>query len=241
MSVTVVPRQLTRALVPVLAVLAGLAALPAGLSPAAAATGPSAATASRDSDTTTRPARARTTRTTRSRPARRRGDVPARARLRREGRGRRHVTPAVRRWATPGRAPLTGTAPAPQVPGTPTSAPSTTDPVTPILADVLAPLSTAVGLRLDDLPSYLAVLSRLTAPAGTVRLQVRNDGEDPHDVLVERLGTGAEVAYLGVLAPGATTTRSLDLTAGDYRLLCTFAAPVDHSDAGMRATLTVTG
>lgn len=149
----------------------------------------------------------------------------------------------MQRWSVPGRAPLTGLL-TPPVPGTSTPAPASpapTDPVTPILTDVLAPLSTAVGLRLADTPSYLAVLTRLTAPAGTVRLQVRNDGEDPHDLRVERVATGAGVAHLDPLAPGATSTRTLDLAPGEYRLFCTFGAPVDHSDAGMRATLTVTG
>ncbi|QEC48178.1 hypothetical protein FSW04_11765 [Baekduia soli] len=102
------------------------------------------------------------------------------------------------------------------------------------------PAAAAVGVQLDDTPDYRAQLSRASVIAGSVTLQLQNVGEDPHNLRVVRLdGTGTPVD-LPQTAPGASTTRTLALTAGQYYVYCTLTAPVSHEAAGMHATLTVT-
>jgi plastocyanin len=77
---------------------------------------------------------------------------------------------------------------------------------------------------------------RPTVAPGTIRFNVRNFGEDVHDLVVvspkgHRLGTTGEIeaGEQGVL-------RVKLKTPGVYRLLCTQA---DHSSRGMRSRITV--
>lgn len=170
--------------------------------------------------------------------------APAKVHLVREA-GRAHVPEAVRVGAVPGaRPPLVGlveqvltdvetalpvVAPSPVPPASPTPTPSPAAPPTPA----------AVGVLLRDTPVYSATLSRTTVPAGAVRLQLQNQGEDPHDLRVQRLDDDSSPGSFASTGPGETRTRTLTLASGEYRLYCTFRAPVVHETAGMRATLTV--
>ena len=87
--------------------------------------------------------------------------------------------------------------------------------------------STAVGVRLDE---FSAAAYRKHVPAGTVRFNVTNAGEDPHDLAV-RDGRGRVVAKLRELAAGERATLRVRLRrTGVYRLLCTIA---DHEERGM--------
>jgi hypothetical protein len=71
--------------------------------------------------------------------------------------------------------------------------------------------------------------------AGRLKLNVRNLGEDVHDLVVRR--SGRTLGTLAPVKPGATGTLRLTLrTPGRYRLVCTVA---DHEARGMRATLRV--
>jgi plastocyanin len=71
---------------------------------------------------------------------------------------------------------------------------------------------------------------------GKVKLNVRNLGEDVHDLVVER--AGKRVGGLAtVVKPGSNATLRLTLRQpGRYRLICTVA---DHEARGMKATLIV--
>ena len=87
--------------------------------------------------------------------------------------------------------------------------------------------STAVGVRLDE---FTVAAYRKHVPAGTVRFNVTNAGEDPHDLAV-RDGRRRIVARLRELAPGERATLRVRLRrTGVYRLLCTIA---DHEERGM--------
>jgi len=72
----------------------------------------------------------------------------------------------------------------------------------------------------------------LSAPAGSVSIELVNDSSVPHAVEVE--GNGVEEESETVT--GANTTLTVDLEAGEY----TFYCPVgNHRDQGMEGTLTV--
>lgn len=78
--------------------------------------------------------------------------------------------------------------------------------------------------------------SRGSMPAGPLRLQVRNIGEDDHDLRV--VGPGGTVrAQTGVVKPGKLGEIRILLPRGRYTLVCGIA---DHAARGMRARLTVT-
>lgn len=79
-------------------------------------------------------------------------------------------------------------------------------------------------------------LSRATLPAGRIRLQLKNIGEDDHDfrILGPKGGLRAETGIVGPDGLGEITTR---LARGRYSYLCTVA---DHSTRGMRGSFTVT-
>ncbi len=115
---------------------------------------------------------------------------------------------------------------------------TTPDPVAPDPAP--APVAPSVlGIQTFDTPSYRMLLSRPTVTAGTVRLQLRNGGEDEHNVLLTRSDGTGDAIPIALTAPGTTRTLSVRLEPGRYRLLCTLQTPVVHDSAGMHATLDV--
>jgi hypothetical protein len=77
-------------------------------------------------------------------------------------------------------------------------------------------------------------LSRLRVPAGPVRIEVVNFGEDPHDLELRR--TGGRTIALPLVRPGGRAARTVTLRPGRYLLWCAVA---DHRERGMYATLRV--
>jgi uncharacterized cupredoxin-like copper-binding protein len=78
-------------------------------------------------------------------------------------------------------------------------------------------------------------LSRGAVPAGALRLQLRNIGEDEHDLRI--IGPrGAARAETGVVRPGRVGQLRVRLPRGRYTLICTVA---DHAARGMTTGLTV--
>ena len=68
-------------------------------------------------------------------------------------------------------------------------------------------------------------------PAGPLRLQLRNIGEDEHDLRI--LGPrGAPRAETGVVQPDEVGQLRVRLPRGRYTLVCTVA---DHAESGMRS------
>lgn len=97
-----------------------------------------------------------------------------------------------------------------------------------------AAASVAVGVGLDEfrLEAY-----RTRVPAGSVRFNVTNLGEDVHDFVVRSPG-GRDRGALGRMEAGERRTLRMKLTRpGVWRLVCTVA---DHEVRGMVARLRVT-
>jgi plastocyanin len=72
-----------------------------------------------------------------------------------------------------------------------------------------------------------------TVPAGSVTIDVSNDGQTVHNLEVD--GNGVE-DVTDDLSPGDSGQLSLDLKAGTYEIYCTIDS---HRDLGMDGTLTV--
>jgi hypothetical protein len=100
----------------------------------------------------------------------------------------------------------------------------------------------------DEMPRY--TLSRPCVTAGTVRVQLENQGEDPHHVFVRAAGSGSTApayripddpplyeldAWDGMGAP-PTAEADIALTPGDWYLWCDLLL---HEEQGMSATLQV--
>jgi plastocyanin len=78
-------------------------------------------------------------------------------------------------------------------------------------------------------------LSRVRVPAGQVRIELANFGQDEHDLTLQRVG-GAKMYRLPKALPGERQILNLRLKPGVYKLSCSLA---DHAALGMRATLRV--
>jgi plastocyanin len=103
-----------------------------------------------------------------------------------------------------------------------------------VLVDAPAATATqAIGIGERE---FAIAVYRPKVRRGKVKLNVRNLGEDVHDLVVERAGRRVG-ALATVVRPGAAATLRLNLKkTGTYRLICTVA---DHEARGMRATLRV--
>lgn len=141
-------------------------------------------------------------------------------------RARTRRAPAARRQAP--RAPE----PAPTGSGAP--APVAT-PQAPLVGPVLPPLLgryLSVGAR-----EFSYTLSRPVVGAGEVTFELRNQGEDPHNLVVSPGGTHDVLAELTqVASEGGVATQRVGLARGSYYLWCSIEF---HEDAGMHATLRV--
>jgi plastocyanin len=78
-------------------------------------------------------------------------------------------------------------------------------------------------------------LSRQTIKAGNAIIELRNQGEDAHDLRLRRVG-GTRVYALPLTQSGQTVDREFRLLPGTYRLYCSVA---NHRALGMQATLVV--
>jgi plastocyanin len=126
--------------------------------------------------------------------------------------------------AIAGRPPLTGTLPVPS------TTPTTTDPAATTPAPVCP---TALGVTEDE---YHTILSRSALCPGAIVIQLRNTGEDPHNLAVQNVATGETVKTWADLGPGGVKTQSVTLAAGTYKLYCTLPT---HEEKGMHAVVTV--
>jgi plastocyanin len=78
-------------------------------------------------------------------------------------------------------------------------------------------------------------LSRVSVPAGPVRIELANFGQDEHNLTLRKVGTTKVTTMPGAL-PGTRATTTLRLKPGLYVLKCTMA---DHALLGMKAHLRV--
>jgi plastocyanin len=78
-------------------------------------------------------------------------------------------------------------------------------------------------------------LSTEEVSAGSVTIEVSNDGSVTHDLVVER--DGEDVDGTDSLAPGESASLTVDLEPGEYVFYCSIA---NHRASGMEVTVTVT-
>ena len=98
-----------------------------------------------------------------------------------------------------------------------------------------APLDSGTAVGVSEREFRISPYRR-SVPRGTVKFNVRNFGEDVHDLVVvsprgRRLGTTGEIA-----AGGQGVLRISLRASGVYRLVCTQA---DHAARGMKSRITV--
>jgi hypothetical protein len=87
-----------------------------------------------------------------------------------------------------------------------------------------------------DEAEYRIRLTRSAVGAGPVVLEVRNVGQDPHDLVLRRAdGAVAPIAF-PPRRPGSRQSRTVTLTAGTWTLYCSLPG---HEQLGMKATLAV--
>jgi hypothetical protein len=97
-----------------------------------------------------------------------------------------------------------------------------------------APAQAAFPARMQIVTTeFRLTLSRIKVPAGRVKIELANYGEDPHDVKLRRAGT-TRIYTIPETAPGARTTRTFRLPKGRYHVWCDIA---DHRSMGMHAML----
>ena len=78
-------------------------------------------------------------------------------------------------------------------------------------------------------------LSRPAVKAGVLEIELQNDGRDPHDLRVRRVG-GTHTFSIPMTDPGKRRSVSIRMKRGRYRLWCSLA---DHASLGMQAFLRV--
>jgi plastocyanin len=104
-------------------------------------------------------------------------------------------------------------------------------PPPPAVRVARAPTAIGIGER-----EFAIAVYRPRVHPGALKFNIRNLGEDVHNLVIRR--AGRRVGGLSsVVKPGATAALRLTLRRiGTYRLVCTIA---DHEARGMRATLRV--
>jgi hypothetical protein len=83
---------------------------------------------------------------------------------------------------------------------------------------------------------YYWVLSRPIVDAGPVTIELNNQGEDPHNLNLQREGDGGEPLQIPETDSLQRNIASFDLPAGKYRLWCSLP---EHEEKGMATTLFV--
>jgi plastocyanin len=81
-------------------------------------------------------------------------------------------------------------------------------------------------------------LSRPEVDSGEVIVELNNQGEDNHNLKLQREGSGDPPLAVPEAAPDERTTARMALPPGTYRLYCSL---FQHDEKGMHATLLVGG
>jgi hypothetical protein len=105
----------------------------------------------------------------------------------------------------------------------------------PVVHPPLAALASAPARILDFATEFRFTASRSVIPAGALILQVKNIGQDDHDLVLYG-PHGARRATTGVVHPKGLGTIRIRLPRGRYTYRCSVA---DHASRGMRGVLVV--
>jgi hypothetical protein len=111
-------------------------------------------------------------------------------------------------------------------PATPPPGPQTPGPAPPAL-----PSFVSVAAR-----EFSLTLSRPSVGAGDVRIELRNSGEDPHNLVVSPEDSDSPLASFSTLDPGLYERRTVSLAPGRYQLWCSLES---HEALGMSVLLRV--
>ena len=106
-----------------------------------------------------------------------------------------------------------------------------TDPQAPTPGAPAPPRFVSVAAR-----EFSLTLSRPLVGAGAVTVELRNSGEDPHNLVVSPEGTHDPLASFSEIDPGTYERRSVTLASGRYQLWCSLEF---HEGLGMSTTLRV--
>lgn len=110
-------------------------------------------------------------------------------------------------------------------------APGTDQPDTPSPGAPAPPRFVSVAAR-----EFSLTLSRPLVGTGAVTVELRNSGEDPHNLVVSPEGTHSPLATFSEIDPGTYERRSVSLAPGRYQLWCSLEF---HEGLGMSTTLRV--
>jgi hypothetical protein len=119
--------------------------------------------------------------------------------------------------------------PDPQPGATPAPTPVPTAPATP----TPAPPGTYPTRTNVDLDEWFVRSSYRALAAGPIEFNVNNRGEDDHNLAVR--GGGVQYGKID-LAPGESSSMTLNLWLGNYTLYCSLP---DHEEAGMKVDISV--
>lgn len=147
--------------------------------------------------------------------------------VRRDGRVRR--VKRVKHWWTCDHRPAVS-APPPAPPALPAPPPTAT------LPDEEPQPEGAVSHLGVKAVEWSYTLSRPEVSAGKVIVELNNQGEDNHNLKLQREGSGDPPLVVPEAAPDGHTTASFNLPVGTYRLYCSL---FEHDEKGMHATLVV--
>jgi hypothetical protein len=110
-------------------------------------------------------------------------------------------------------------------------APGSDSPDTPSPGAPAPPRFVSVAAR-----EFSLTLSRPLVGTGAVTVELRNSGEDPHNLVVSPEGTHSPLATFSEIDPGTYERRSVSLAPGRYQLWCSLEF---HEGLGMSTTLRV--
>jgi plastocyanin len=148
--------------------------------------------------------------------------------MKRDGRVRR--VKRAKHWWTCDQRPA-----APALPAPPLALPPAPPPANALPPDEPQPEGTVSHLGVKAV-EWSYTLSRPEVSAGKVIVELNNQGEDNHNLKLQREGSGDPPLVVPEAAPGEHTTASFDLPVGSYRLYCSL---FEHDEKGMHATLLV--
>jgi plastocyanin len=140
-------------------------------------------------------------------------------------RGRAHRLVQRRHWWTCDRGAVA------QPAAIPSSLPASPVPMPP--ADPEPPALGYLGVKAEE---YSYTLSRPGVAAGEVIVELNNQGEDPHNLNLQRAGDGGPPLEVDEAGSLEHRTGRFTLAAGTYRLWCSLP---EHDELGMHANLVV--
>jgi plastocyanin len=83
---------------------------------------------------------------------------------------------------------------------------------------------------------YYYVLSRPKVKAGELTIELNNQGEDPHNLNIQRQGDAGEPLQIAKTDSLQRDVATFELSPGTYRLWCSLP---EHEEKGMHTTLVV--